>query len=84
MSGGRCSRDASLPPSDAPEREKQPEGEHCRHIPPTPASQLSEALLASDKCGCGILHVVRVVDVRGERREGRMMEDDGAGTMPGL
>lgn len=70
-----------MPPSDSPEREKQPAGEHCRQIPPTPASQLSEALLASDKCGCRILHSLRVREVC---REGRMMEDDSAGTMLGL
>lgn len=52
----------SLPPSDAPEGEKQPEGERCWQIPPTLAARLSEALLASDKSSCGIAHVVRVME----------------------
>lgn len=75
---------SSLPPSDAPEREKQLEGERWRQMPPTPAAQLSEALPASDKHSCKVFPVVRVVEVQGERREGGMMEDASAGAMPGL
>lgn len=74
-------REACSLPGDAPAREKQPEGEQ---IPLTPAAPLSEALLASEKCGCRISHAMRVMKARGERREGRMMEDERAGTMPGL
>lgn len=38
-----------LPARDAPAREKQLEGEHWGPVPPSTATQLSQALVAADK-----------------------------------
>lgn len=74
----------SLPPRDAPAREKELEGEHWGPTPPSPAAQPSQALVALDKWDAEYHMLWGVVGVWGEQRKGRMMEDDSGGTRPDL